>query len=108
MLVSAGIGGWIKLIGLQMVHSFINARKITPPAKLILYFFVFTANWWYTSNGYITNRPHTLYDHFNVSRLANFEELKAAKDDYLFNLRNLHDVNYTGNKDALVNYTMTE
>ena len=75
---------------------------------VILCFFVFTANWWYTSNGYITNRPHTLYDHFNVSRLANFEELKAAKDDYLFNLRNLHDVNYTGNKDALVNYTMKE
>ena len=50
----------------------------------------------------------TLYDHFKISRIATFEEIKNAKNDYLENVRLLNDANYTGNKDALVNYTMTE
>jgi hypothetical protein len=73
-----------------------------------MYFIVFLINFYYQTDGFLAKRPMTLYDHFKVSRLANFEELKLARNDYLENVRLLNDANYTGNKDALVNYTMSE
>lgn len=49
-----------------------------------------------------------MYDHFNVSRLATFEEIKEGKDRYLQALKDLKNTTYEGDKKLLANYTLTK
>lgn len=44
---------------------------------------MFLVNFYMMKEEFIAERPKTLYDHFNVSRLASFEEIKTAKNFYL-------------------------
>ena len=62
----------------------------------------------YQVKNFIADRPKTLYDIFEVSRLSTFEQIKDAKNDYLQNLRNKNNETWEGDKFALVNFTLSE
>ena len=54
-------------------------------------------------------RPETLYDHFGVSRMASFEEIKDAKHKYLAALEQVEDPELSPEeKYQYMNFTMTK
>ena len=76
--------------------------------KIFLNVILFTCYAVYNVNDFVKDRPQTLYDIFNISRLANFEEIKDAKNLYLENLKNKDDEDFEGDRLALMNYTLTK
>lgn len=97
-----------KMIFINMFQDWISKRKISLKAKFILFVLVYFGNMSYNTTKFIDQRPHTLYDHFEISRLANFDEIKTAKNLYLQRMQDLNNPDYEGDKSILVNYTMTE
>ena len=71
------------MIGLQIVHGIIANRKWKQSTKLLMFVAVFFGNLRYNSNKFIEDRSETLYDAFNVTRHATFDEFKDAKDNYI-------------------------
>lgn len=76
--------------------------------KLLLFIGLWFGNMHYNTKTFIENRQLTLYDHFNVSRTASFDEIKQAKNLYLLRLADLNDPDFDGEKLSLMNYTMTK
>ena len=69
---------------------------------------VFVGNLYYNTQQFIQKRPDTLYDIFKISRVAEFEDIKQAKNIYLERMRDFNNPDYEGDKSRLVNYTLTE
>jgi hypothetical protein len=92
---------------INSIQSWIANRKITMLTKVILYLLIFAGNMYYGVNNWKNDRPQTLYDIYNVSRLATFEELKVAKDFYLEKLKEKEDPE-NENVLELVDYKMTK
>jgi hypothetical protein len=95
------------MIIMNMIQNFIVGKKIKERTKIFFILLIFLVNFYMMKEEFIAERPKTLYDHFNVSRLASFEEIKNAKNFYLSQLDKLEDEEYEGSKLDLLNYTMT-
>lgn len=58
-------------------------KPFTERKKLQIYVILFLGYFWYSNKGFVEERPKTLYDIMDISRLANFEEIKAKKNEIL-------------------------
>jgi hypothetical protein len=96
------------MILLNMLQSWVAGKKISKFSKLLIFIGLFIGNIYYNTQTFLENRQPTLYDHFNVSRLATFEQLKQAKDLYLLRLSDLSNPDFDGDRLSLANYTMTK
>jgi len=76
-------------------------------AKMVLFMIIFAGNMYYQIGVWKDERPKTLYDLFDISRMASFEEIKAAKDDYLEKLKMKDDPENEESLD-LIEFTMTK
>lgn len=66
-----------------MIQSGISNRKnFSEWKKLVLYILMFIGQFYYSNQEFINERPLTLYDHFNITRTASFEEIKVGKNLY--------------------------
>ena len=91
-----------------MVQSWIANRKISKAGKVALYMILFLGNLHYQKQIFVSERPMTLFDHFQVDRQASFDDLKESRDSYLEALTQREDPEYLGNTTyQLRNFTMT-
>jgi len=98
------------MIGLQIIHSIIAGRRWKQSTKLAMFVAVFLANLRYNANNFMKNRPETLYDAFNVTRHATFEDFQEAKNHYI-QLLDIEEDNFNQTKSDLIaklNATITE
>jgi hypothetical protein len=70
------------MIVLNSVHSWVANRKFSQFKKLTIYIIMFIIHLNYTSKKFILNRPLTLFDEFEISRIASQEKIIEAKDLY--------------------------
>lgn len=76
--------------------------------KLIIFHLMFFGQVYYNTTEFVKTRPLTLYDHFKVDRMSNFQELKKAKDFYMQALKDKEDEEFEGDPRDLVHYNMTK
>ena len=93
------VGYFVKMVVIQMIQAAIANRKgISEWKKLILYIILFIGLFYKSNQEFVEKRPLTLYDHFNITRAATFEEIKAGKQIYLEALNNIANDTFKGNK----------
>ena len=70
---------------------------------------MFIAYFWYTNKGFCEERPKTLYDIMDISRMSDFDEIKAKKNEILKGLNDIDNETFEGNKTELEEkYNMTK
>lgn len=96
------------MILLNSVQAWFCNRPVKMIYKVMFVLMIFSGNLYHASSEWIDGRSPTLYDVFNITRTAGFEEIKDAKNYYLEKLKQKEDPDYDGDKFDLLNYTMTK
>jgi len=52
---------------------------------------MFVVYFWYSNKTFIETRPKTLYDIMDISRVSNFDEIKARKNEILKGLNDIEN-----------------
>ena len=65
-----------KMIVINGLQDWVSKRKWSFKFKMFVYIMVFIGNLTYNTRQFIEKRSDTLYDLFEISRLADFEEIK--------------------------------
>jgi DnaJ-class molecular chaperone len=71
------------MLMMNMAQNWVANKKIKKATKLLIFITFFIGNLSYNSKTFMETRSPTLYDIFDISRTASFEEIKKAKDLYL-------------------------
>jgi len=69
---------------------------------------MFAGQVYYNTTEFVKSRPMTLYDHFKVDRMSDFQGLKKAKDFYMQALKDKADEEFEGDPRDLLHYNMTK
>ena len=64
------------MIVINGLQDWVSKRKWSFKFKMFVYIMVFIGNLTYNTRQFIEKRSDTLYDLFEISRLADFEEIK--------------------------------
>ena len=85
-----------------------NRKGLAEWKKLFWYCVLFLGLFYQSNKEFIEKRPLTLYDQFNITRSATFEDIKSGKRIYIEALNNIDNETFEGNKTALKErYTLT-
>ena len=81
---SSQIAYFIKIMIFQAFQSKVATHKsLKEHQRIKIYILMFIAYFWYSNKGFIETRPKTLYDIMDISRVADFDEIKAKKNEIL-------------------------
>lgn len=80
--LGGGIGVLFKLFVINRVCSSLMTNK-TKPVQLLIAFLVFAANFSYQQKSWNEAKAPSMYDHYNITRNATFEEIKLVRNNLL-------------------------